>query len=126
MLVADDSVTKLNKTTNINVIASIFFIGFSFLLSRFFLCAFAWHLSEKQTESEIVKHINFNWNQCKKRTSRLIISPAHAPTETILIRPLHNREPHQYHQRAKPNRASLGRYMALPPIIACQIGILSA
>ena len=52
--------------------------------------------------------------------------PAYAPTETILIRPLHNREPHQYHQHAKPNRASLGRYMALPPIIVCQIGILSA
>lgn len=62
----------------------------------------------------------------KRRTSRLITSPAYAPTETILIRPLHNREPHQYHQRAKPNRASLGRYMALPPIIVCQIGILSA
>ena len=62
--------------------------------------------------------VHFHFDSIKqKRTSRLITSPAYAPTETILIRPLHNREPHQYHQSENPNRASLGRYMVLPPIV---------
>src|SRR5699024_9126898 len=51
----------------------------------------------------------------KKRTSRLINSPAYAPAEAILIRPLHNWETHQYRSRINPKQASRKRYMALPP-----------
>ena len=54
-------------------------------------------------------------NKQQKRISPHSTCLAYAPTETILMRPLHNWEPHQYCICTKPDWTSWKWYIVSPP-----------